>query len=163
MITLSLNKEYNKLVFTYLTFWENDDKTEYICGVLSVDIQGFPIEYRFSEKIILDEQQKIFYGTALKKYIVTKVIGEQIISVLDSAPDFIIVEEEELLAIRGSTKIPVLLFESTNTDELSYDGLDDHIELYEKIPTTLITMNQVEPFLRLKEAINYSLTLQDGS
>lgn len=157
LIDLS-GKSFDDYVLTYLTFWVNKQETEYICGVLSVNIQGFPIEYRFTEPIVLDEAQKIFYGGSLKKYLISKVIGNKLINSLEDSPDFILVEDKEVQVIRDMVDIPVIWLESNDEETPSVYGDQDDVSAFNKIPKTLIQMDLFEPFLRLKNAIYYSIT-----
>lgn len=151
---VNLSKNEDQKVLTYLTLWTNPDETEHLCGVLSVNFRGFPIEYRFTDKIKIDKTQKIFYGKALKSYLINEAIGSKIIDALEKQPSYILVNEEELLQFDKVVEKPVLYYD-TKSD--NFIGKDEHVKAFKNIPKEILDLDKKEPFERLSKAIKYSI------
>jgi len=152
-----VSEQNSDYILTYFTLWVNKQETEYVFGVLSVNIRGFPIEYRFTKKIVLDEAQKIFYGASLKRYLILNVLGNKLINSLKESPDFILIEDKEIQLIRELIDIPVILIKPNKKETPSIHGEPKDVSAFNKIPKTILKLDLYEPFVRLKKAIQYSI------
>ena len=151
-----INKDYKDIILGYLAFWNNLDETQYVCGVLSVDLYGYPIECRITNKIEIDENQKIYYGDSLKSYLIRKVIGTKIIEILDTPPDLILVNEHECLYFREFIDTPVISITETTNGEIDANGKEEDIKTFNSIPKQVIELDVYEPFNRLIKSIENS-------
>ena len=64
---------------------------------LSVDEEGIPVDYKFTEDLRLSKFQKYIFGSTLDRYIKTRVFLEKFIKTIDYKVDFIIFDDEVFL------------------------------------------------------------------
>ncbi|EMR73005.1 hypothetical protein MCGE09_00321 [Thaumarchaeota archaeon SCGC AB-539-E09] len=151
------------LILGYLTLWSNPDQSIYIGGILAIDVQGYPIDYSLTVPIEISRAQRIFYGNSLHRYLITKVIGDNIILSLEKKPTFIIVSEDDLLSIRDVVDIPVLKLNLDDGEtEKPFTGLKSDLEIIGKISKGYLKLDLQEPFMRLEKVIVYFEELREA-
>jgi hypothetical protein len=84
-----------------------DSPNSFIGAILITDKNGFPIEYRFTEKIQIEEVKRLLYGDSLRAYLMVEIIGITLIESLEKKPALILTREEEFLKLRGKTDLPI--------------------------------------------------------
>lgn len=56
----------------------------YVGGVLVVDCDGFPVEFKHSNRIIVTKVQKTLYGESLLNYICQKLLKNKLINSIET-------------------------------------------------------------------------------
>ncbi|MCK9225835.1 MAG: hypothetical protein M0R46_02605 [Candidatus Muirbacterium halophilum] len=64
---------------------------------LSVNEEGIPVDYKFTEDLRLSKFQKYIFGSTLDRYIKTKVFFEKFLKTIDYKIDFVVFEDEVFL------------------------------------------------------------------
>ena len=149
-----------KYLMGYFSLWQSSVDSEYIGGsnktlkfigaILTVDLDGFPLESVHTDPVHVEDAQKIFYGKSLNKYIVTEVIGKNLFTEIENKPSIILVNQPDLLDINRVTDIPVVYFKN---DEQRCEGTEDDIKFFNDMPKETFRFELNEPFTRLKEII----------
>jgi hypothetical protein len=60
------------------------DENVYVGGVLVIDSDGFPLEFKHSNKITVTKVQKTLYGDSLLTYICQKLLKNKLINSIES-------------------------------------------------------------------------------
>ncbi len=147
---------------------------EYVGGIMVTDPYAIPVEFKYSEPIKPTGLQKILYGNSIEKYLLVDVIAKKLLQNIEEKPKFILIEDSRLLDIQF--KMPIIYIcipskgsedsnETKIREELSKETLEsgydiifngtltsDDIKWLERISDEIDIM---EPFHRLKEALNY--------
>ena len=92
----------------FMVLYEDPSKRLFVEAILITDKNGYPIEYRFTEKITISETQQFLYGKTLRPYLVLEVFGLKLIKKLSKMPTLILAKDEELLALREKIDVPIL-------------------------------------------------------
>jgi len=149
-------------------------ENEYVGGIMVTDPYAIPVEFKYSEPIKPTGLQKILYGNSIEKYLLVDVIAKKLLQNLEEKPKFILIEDSRLLDIQFKMpiihiSIPAKSSEETKEvkmrEELSRESLEsgydlifngtltsDDIKWIERISDEI---DILEPFHRLKEALNY--------
>ncbi|HPF16928.1 MAG TPA: hypothetical protein P5107_08720 [Thermotogota bacterium] len=157
----------------YLMVTRTSDN-DYVGGIMVTDPYAIPVEFKYSEPIKPTGLQKILYGNSIEKYLLVDVIAKKLLQNLEEKPKFILIEDSRLLDIQFKTPIIFInmpkkgaedVKESKLREELSKDTLEsgydilfngtltsDDIKWLERISDEI---DILEPFHRLKEALNY--------
>jgi len=101
-----------KPLIGFIALHENPSENSFIEAILVTDRNGYPIEYRFTEKIRISETQRILYGETLRSYLALEAFGPKLLEKLDNPPTLIVAKDEELLALREKSECPILLLEA---------------------------------------------------
>ena len=72
-------------------------KMGYLGAILVSDEKGFPLEFQYTDPIAPTKLQKVLYGNSLEKYLKVDVILDNLLNVLSSKIDILIVKDEQLL------------------------------------------------------------------
>jgi len=96
----------------FIVLRENPSENSFVEAILVTDRNGYPVEYRFTEKIRISETQRILYGETLRSYLALEAFGPKLLEKLDNPPTLIVAKDEELLALREKSKCPILLLEA---------------------------------------------------
>jgi hypothetical protein len=145
--------DYEGLLIGYFTVWSNSSNDVFIGAILTVDGKGFPIEYRFTDAIEIDETQRIFFGNSIYKYLITEVMGKEIVSDLERGPTFILVNDEKFLSLKDVVTLPILFYDSETGD---FVGDESDKKFVENIPNIYISLEYQEPFKRLLKAVDHT-------
>jgi len=92
-------------------------------AVLTSDLRGIPVDFRYSEPIRPTKLEKILYGNALEVYIKEELLLESLISAMEVRPALWICKEQNLLVpLRTITKGKVIVLMSSNHHPLDSAG-----------------------------------------
>lgn len=140
------------------------DAAGFIGGYLVTNAWGRPLEFRLTTPVRPNRVQEILYGTTLADYIHADLIGKTLVEKTGIAPDLIVADTAELLALTTRVNIPVLAigqFESLFSFEHPRSTLPltpavmfarEEIEsLLNEIDSAI---DLAEPFVRIREAID---------
>ncbi len=79
-------------------------------GAMVTDMQGLPLEFRYTEPVRATKLQRVLYGDVLEKYIHGDVVAANLISRLEQKPELFLVGDAALLpAFVAAGKKAVLL------------------------------------------------------
>ncbi|HPE69633.1 MAG TPA: hypothetical protein P5560_09350 [Thermotogota bacterium] len=159
-------------VLAYLSvIKERDDK--YIGGILATDGYGIPLEFKYSEPLKPTGLQKILYGNSIEKFLVVDTIGKRLLLNLQEKPRIILAGDIRLLELQTKFSMVHLIPKTSETQQQqgdidSHAFSDDEMGAFRVISHSPLTadefqllekvsreMDVMEPFSRLKEALQY--------
>lgn len=141
----------------FMILHEDPSENSFVEAILITDRNGYPIEYRFTEKIRVSKTQRALYGETLRSYLAQEAIGSKLLEELDNLPTTVLVKDKELLALREKSECPILLLEP---DEISLKTHSKYPQDAESTRSILesykerIPLNQ--PFKRIAKALQQS-------
>lgn len=100
----------NKITQThvaYLSRGEFDDAKVYRGGILVVDRQGGPLEFRCTSPIRPNPVQRMLYGESLEPYMLIELMGRSLLKSLRESFDVLLVNEDYFLNLREHCKRPM--------------------------------------------------------
>jgi len=135
-------------------------------GCLVTDALTRPLEFRVSGAIRPTSLQKVLYGDTLHEYICNDLIGIPILQTIESKLDLILVRDAEFLKLRTRTEVPVLWVRGTVDGQFvlqAFPGFEPEAEAgRDVLPRRLRGRNIMEPFLRIKSALEEAHNLKVG-
>jgi hypothetical protein len=135
-------------------------------GCLVTDEMTRPLEFRVSGAVKPTGLQKVLYGDTLHEYVCTDLIGVPLLQTLEHPPDFVLVRDAEFLKVRPKVDFPVLWVRGTVEGQYvlqAYPGYDDEAEeVRDSLPKRLRGRSILEPFMRVKSALEEAHGLQVG-
>ena len=154
-------------VLGYIIFAQ-DQSAAWTGAVMLTDSRTRPLHFAFATPVRPTPLQKLLYGTTLDEYVRIDVIGKKLIPDLPRVPDVMFVETADSRAIRRVTPFPVAILsksqgESPNTGAFSGvvfstgDSRDDHEIVAPLISAIDGSINLLEPFGRMREALKEAL------
>lgn len=123
-------------------------------GYLLVDSVGRPIEFSCTAPIRLSRAQQILYGPTLHGYLHADRIGGTLLAEATIHPRIVLVDKPELMQLHANTSLPVALVQPGEAVELQADDPARRQELAEKLESLLPEIDLVEPFERIRAAID---------
>lgn len=152
--------------FAFLDMGTFDDGAAFRGGCLVTDERTRPIEFRVSGAIRPSSLQKILYGDTLHEYICTVLLGEPLLKAIESRPGFVLVRDAEFLKLRPQLEMPLLWLRSTVDGQYAlqaFPGYEAEADTVgEAMPSRLRGRNIMEPFLRIRAALEEAHNLQVG-
>ena len=167
---------YVASVFGYLGIEKKSDET-YVGGILISDYYGIPVEFKYTEPIKPTNLQKILYGKSIEKYLTVDVLSKKLIISIQEKPRFILVRDMTLL--QTQSKYPLIFLESIKKETTDADATDDRYRSdmigkeYKIVYVNNLTSDEhqwlttiskeidiLEPFSRLKEALDYVCSIK---
>jgi len=152
----------------FMVLYEDPSEKFFVEAILTTDKNGYPIEYRFTDRIPINATQRILYGNTLRTYLVLEVVGLKLLNKLEQMPTLILVKGEELLELRERTKCPMLCVEhDVNSDDpkemlfkthQKYRGDIDRIRSLLKSYREQVPLD--EPFKRIIKALQKSFPIK---
>jgi len=147
-------------------------ENEYVGGIMVTDPYAIPVEFKYSEPIKPTGLQKILYGNSIEKYLLVDVIAKKLLQNLEEKPKFILIEDARMLDIQF--KVPIIYISIPKKSEESKEKIREELTKetlesgYDIIFSGTLTSDDtkwleriseeidiMEPFHRLKEALNY--------
>jgi len=111
--------------------------------------------------------QKILYGDTLHEYICTDLVGIPLLSKMEANPDLILVRDAEFLKLRQRVDKPVLWVRATVDGQYvlqALPGYENEAEAgRDMLPRRLRGRNIMEPFLRIRSAVEEAHKLKVGA
>jgi len=140
-------------------------------GLLVVDQNGIPQEFKYSEPVTPTKLQRIIYGKALEKYLSIEVIAKTLLSKSETRPAVVLTDDVNIVEAadnvfhisktasekEGIKRVdegeyviasPGSSYRLMGNSDLSEDVLNDILSLSESI-------DLLEPFQRLQKALEY--------
>jgi hypothetical protein len=165
-MTDSLEKPVEEHTICFLDLTKFDQGEVIRGGCLITDALTRPIEFWVSGMIKPSSIQKILYGDTLQEYISIDLIGVPLLESLEASPELILVREAEFLKLRQRVEIPVLWVRATVDGQYvlqALPGYENEAETGREIlPRRLRGRNIVEPFLRIRSAVEEAHHLAVG-
>ena len=153
-----------RIAFLDLATFEDGDAMR--GGCLVTDDMTRPLEFRVSGAVRPSNVQKVLYGDTLHEYICTDLVGHPILGSLETDPDFVLVRDAEFLKVRPKVEVPILWVRGTVEGQYVLQGFPGYEEEAEKVrndlPKRLRGRNILEPFVRVKSALEEAHELQVG-
>ncbi len=165
-MTDSLEKNAEERTICFLDLAKFEEGAEMRGGCLVTDALTRPIEFWVSGVIRPTSIQRILYGDTLHEYICNDLVGIPLLSTLESSPDLILVREAEFLKLRLRVEMPVLWVRATVDGQYvlqALPGYEKEAEAgREMLPRRLRGRNIIEPFLRIRNAVEEAHRLKVG-
>lgn len=79
----------------------------YVGGLLVTNHLGRPLEFQCTTPVRPNRTQEILYGPTLEPFICSELIGKTLFERLGVKPQFIIVQQENLLELRRQIEVPI--------------------------------------------------------
>ena len=144
----------------YLTIME-EPKDTFSEALILVDGNGYPIDYRYTDKISVTEIQRAIYGAKLKEYLSTEIFGTKLLNDLEHQPTIVLVNEEYMLKLRDKIDYPIIFVQNENSNmsnsQLKKITHPENEKDLEKSEALLIKCEKkfdiLEPFNRINQAI----------
>ncbi len=135
-------------------------------GCLVTDALTRPLEFRVSGAIRPTSLQRVLYGDTLHEYICNDLLGLPMLQALESRPGLVLVRDAEFLKMRPKVEIPVLWVRGTVDGQYvlqAFPGFEQEAEAgLEVLPRRLRGRNILEPFTRIRSALEEAHTLKVG-
>lgn len=153
-------------VLAFLDMGTFDGGDAFRGGCLVTDEKTRPLEFRVSGAIRPSTLQKILYGDTLHEYICTVLLGGPLLQSLESRAEFVLVRDAEFLKLRPQLEMPLLWLRSTFDGQYAlqpfpgYEAEADNVG--EVMPARLKGRHIMEPFLRIRAALEEAHNLQVG-
>jgi hypothetical protein len=153
-----------RIAFLDLTAFDND--TVMRGGCLVTDEVTRPLEFRVSGAIRPTSLQRMLYGDTLHEYVCADLLGVPLLRSLETEPDFVLVRDAEFLKARPRVNIPILWVRGTVEGQYvlqAFPGFDEEAEeARDSLPKRLRGRNILEPFMRVKNALEEAHQLHVG-
>ena len=91
----------------------------YIGGVLVINDEGIPRDFRFTHPISPNAVQRALYGDTLKPHIFVELIGSQLVGALTLSPFCVVVKDASLLDLHEHVALPIAYIEPTRASRAS--------------------------------------------
>lgn len=98
----------DKRFYGFLALNQTESKDGYWAGVLVIDEQGVPAEFRVTYPVRPTIIQRTLYGESLESYIGVELCGKPLLQALDHKIELLSVNREDLLDVRASTDCPAV-------------------------------------------------------
>ena len=76
-------------------------------GMLVTNKLGRPLEFQCTTPVKPNRTQEILYGPTLKPFLFSELIGKTLIERLQVKPQLVIIDQSELLDLRGHVDLPI--------------------------------------------------------
>jgi ribosomal protein S2 len=154
----------------FMIYKSPEDK--YAGGLMTLNDKGLPINFKYTEPIKPSKIQKIIYGNNLKSFLASEIIGKKILEG-ENDIDYFFIDDNEILDFIDTDKLLVYIKESysdmekTEKENETFINISDKKtyklifskktgeDLINKIKDNAEYFNLSEPFIRLKEALEF--------
>jgi hypothetical protein len=144
----------------------------YLGALMLTDARTRPQHFSFVSPIRPTKIQRILYGPTLDEHLKVDVIANKLLKDLPLTPEILLVEAEELIAVRRVAQVPTAFLTRAGDGEsepgrltsLRYDtgAHTDDQEAVGRVLALLETMvDLVEPFNRMREALKEAIKTGD--
>lgn len=153
-------------VFAFLDVVSFEDGAAVRGGCLVTDGLTRPLEFRVSGAIRPTSMQKVLYGDTLHEYICNDLVGLPMLELLEHKPELVLIRDAEFLKLRPRLGVPVLWVRGTVDGQYvlqAYPGFEQEAESgREALPRRLRGRNVMEPFMRIRNALEEAHNLKVG-
>jgi hypothetical protein len=165
-MTESSDTSTNEKVLAFLDMASFEEGGAIRGGCLVTDGWTRPVEFRVSGSIRPTNLQRVLYGDTLHEYICNDLLGIPMLQSLESKPGLVLVRDAEFLKLRPKVEIPVLWVRGTVDGQYvlqTFPGYEGEAEAgLEVLPRRLRGRNILEPFTRIRSALEEAHTLKVG-
>jgi hypothetical protein len=129
------------------------------------------LHFAFVSPIRPTKIQRILYGPTLEEHLSVDVIGKKLLMGLPIAPDALLVDTPELIAVRRVADVPTAFLSKVNGDaapgrlsSLQYDtgsNIDDQEAIGQILALLEMKVDLVEPFQRMREGLREAIKSGD--
>lgn len=144
---------------------------KYTGGILVVDQDGIPREFKYSEPITPTKLQRIIYGKALEKYLSIEIIAKTLLSKSESKPAVVLTENMDI--VEAANNVFHISKAAAGEEGINKVGEGEYIigslgtfyrlmgnsDLPEEVLNELLSLSEsidlLEPFQRLRKALEY--------
>lgn len=141
-------------------------------GLMTLNDKGLPTNFKYTEPIKPSKIQKIIYGNNLKSFLASEIIGKKILEG-ENDIEYFFIDDNEILDFIDTDKMLVYIKESfidkenVNKENEVYINIAEKKsyklmfsktpgeDLVSKIKDNAEYFNLSEPFIRLKEALEF--------
>ena len=88
--------------------WVAETNLGFVGGLLVTNHRGRPLEFQCTTPVKANRTQEILYGNSLKPFLFGELIGKTLCERISVHPDLIVVQQDELMELRGHQKAPVV-------------------------------------------------------
>lgn len=156
----------NERILAFLDHASFEEGSAIRGGCLVTDGWTRPLEFRVSGTIRPTSLQRVLYGDTLHEYICNDLLGLPMLQALESRPGLVLVRDAEFLKMRPKVEIPVLWVRGTVDGQYvlqAFPGFEQEAEAgLEVLPRRLRGRNILEPFTRIRSALEEAHTLKVG-
>jgi hypothetical protein len=92
----------------YLECSIQDDPIRMAGGLLVVDLDGTPMEFRHTHRVQPTGIQRLMYGASLTRYVLLELIGRNLCAAVSVKPDVLLVRDRVLLALDDRSPAPTV-------------------------------------------------------
>lgn len=139
----------------------------YVGGLLVTNRIGRPLEFQCTTPVKPNKTQEVLYGPTLESYLYSEVLGKTLVDRMAVKPDVLLIEQEELLPLRETSGIPIVLLKTVTSSKTGTSVLDSarcHGS-YEEDQAVIDKLRKLvpqsadlmEPLDRVKEALTEAL------
>lgn len=161
----------NATVLSYF-ICPRDAAGAFVGALMVTDNRLRPLHFAFVSPIRPTKIQRILYGPTLEEHVRVDVIGNKLLTDLPVVPDILLVETEELVAIRRVAGLPTAFLtraefdpSAGNLSSLRYDtgaNVDDQDVVGQVLASLEMKVDLVEPFQRMREALKEAIKSADS-
>lgn len=101
----------------YLGWHKTQDERSFTGGLLIVNEEGFPQEFRCTEPIRPSTVQSILYGESFRRYMLDQLIGQNLFDHLTIRPEMVLVDDEDLWQLQGRLPVHVVYLSMAGGDD----------------------------------------------
>ena len=138
----------------------------YVGGLLVTNRIGRPLEFQCTTPVKPNKTQEVLYGPTLESYLYSDVLGKTLLERMAVKPDLLLIEQEELLPLRETAGIPLLLLTASCSKHGAsvldsarvHGGYEEDRAAIEKLKKLVPqSADLMEPLDRVKEALTEAL------
>ena len=116
-----MSDQENNALIAYFAVHPTQDKKGFMGGILVINRQGVPQEFRCTLPLRPTVAQRALYGNILEPYMFNELIGTPLVKALTAPPNCCLVERGMMLGLRERMEVPVIHLEKYG-ESLSPDG-----------------------------------------
>lgn len=160
-----------EVVLSYLTC-PRDAAGAFIGALMLTDSRARPLHFAFVSPIRPTKIQRILYGSTLDEHVSVDVIGKKLLADLPIVPDVLLVDTQDLIAVRRIVDMPTAFLRRADGDapasslsSLQYDtgaNTDDQEDIGQILASLEMQVDLVEPFQRMREALKEAIKSGDS-
>lgn len=103
------------------------DGGAYLGGLMVTDVDGLPVDFRYTDPVTPTRLQKALYGGVLDRYLRGEVLLGTLLGAIEKRPSVLLVDDRELVE-HASAEVPVAYVEPTGLDPIGEPGATRLIE-----------------------------------
>jgi len=155
----------NETILSYL-ICPRDAAGAFRGALMLTDARVRPLHFAFVSPIRPTKIQRILYGPTLDEHVSVDVIGKKLLADLPVVPDVLLVDTQELIAVRRIADMPTAFLKRADGDgagslsSLQYDAgtnVDDQEAVGQVLASLEMQVDLVEPFQRMREALKEAI------